>query len=209
MPTFPSSTPLPDPFARRRRVRQWTLAAIVLALAVAVGSFTASRYRDRALERGRETSRAVVERVDAARDAYRADDRRRAETLLEEALALLDQTGPEDRDPLYLTVLVDLASLKLDVESPAPPSVAEAKELLIRAWQGSTTAETPVKARIAQARGYAEALSGDLESAEQWYEEAAALAPDDDSIQGKLHLLRATRQAKSPDDPTADSAAKP
>src|SRR5512138_3210693 len=96
--------------------RRWALWAAIVAAAVAAGVMTAGLARDRAKALGRKTVEEAVALMDQAREARAAKRMGQAEELLGRVRDLLARAEPRSREPLYTTVLVDLASLKIAAE---------------------------------------------------------------------------------------------
>jgi hypothetical protein len=178
--------------------RRWVLWAAIVAAAVAAGVMTAGLARDRAKALGRKTVEEAVALMDQAREARAANRMGQAEELLGRVRALLARAEPRSREPLYTTVLVDLASIKIAAERPTTEAVAQARDLLNEAWSLAGRGDVGLRHRIATTRGLTEILGGDLLAARQWYEEALALVPADEAVRAKLMILEEKPAAAPP-----------
>jgi len=172
--------------ASRPRRMSWPLVGIwagVLACALALGAWV----RDEgAARRQREGERLAIQVAELASRARTVGDPATGAKLLEEARELLEGAGAAG--PSRAGLLVDLASLL--VRSPSGENLPLARALLEEAWATADLA-APLRARIARDRGAVELLAGEAETAQEWYERAAAPAPGDGGAPGgPLETLR-------------------
>lgn len=169
--------------------RRWALWAVILAAGILLGFWTQGVYRERSLKRGEEFSIELATLVEGAREASGRNEFANAEVSLEKALALLRSSEQTRVHPAYLSVLVDLSSLRLSNANPSPETLAEVRGMLTEAWVLAEKAEPETRARIARERGLTELLDGKPAEARSWYQTAADILPEDEAARARIKML--------------------
>lgn len=167
----------------------WVKWVVVATIGLGIGFWTGSLQRERAYEKGKELTRQVTAIVADARTAKQDGDYDQAAEKLTLAIEELRASEEALTQPAYVTLLTDLAALRLAQPDRSFRAVDQCHALLEEAWELSKTMDTALRGRIARERGMLEVFRGDLDRAEHWFRQAVRLDPEDRKGHERLELL--------------------
>lgn len=172
----------------RRTNLIWTVLFVLLGIGLAL-RYTIE-YRQSTKERGDELVKEVVVLAEEAQRARDSKDLDAARKSLAKAVSLLKDVEQFKSHPVYVSSMIDLASLLLSSRSPAKAEVEEGRTMLREAWEVAKGFDVRTRWRIARDLGLASVLAGDMGEAEKWYSTAMELIPGDKVVKDRLNTIR-------------------